>query len=876
MALTTAQIQNAYVAFFNRPADVAGLTYWSSYAGSTADLLNTFAQSAEYKALYNGLNNTQVVNAVYNNLFGHTPDVAGLTYWVTQLDQGKLAIGNIADAINKGAQGTDATIISNKTTAATSFTTALDTTAKIVAYAGVNSTGLSAVKAWLAAVTSDATTLTNATSTTTLTSITTTVLNNVGTTGNTYTLTTGVDTLGGTAGNDTYIADNSVNQNSAADSIAAGDGNDTLKIYAKSGTGVVLPSLSSVENVWVSGTDTALDLSSTTGVTSLTLDSQLDAAGVTYTLAGQALTLSNWTLPGTGGARTYAVASATDTVENITLSKVQPAANSVTLNVTGTKVTTVNLTSSGTLAANTANTVTLDNQTGVKVDTVTVAGSSALNLTVGGNAAAAFASTGIKSIDASAATGNVSVKVTGGGSAGQTDLASTFSIKGGSGNDTLDLSAATVGGTAVSAAQLKAMTIDGGAGTDTLIVKNAIGTGTTALTNLTNIENIGVLDANGTVNIANFNGVTGLALTGTLGGAVIVNNLGSTGTLNLGTAVQGGNALTVNATGTGTTDTLAMTYGSATAAFGAKGAATTINGYETVNLTVQGADTTTLTGGVTFAASAGGSETVNLVLSKALTENGNITLSGSSTTLNISGAGNFASSGVITAGSVNVTSTGTINASGANKVLSFDASANNAAITFNDSAATSAAILKGGNGGVTFTGSGFNDIISVGSGTNNVTGGAGADLITINHGSATNVTTLTIATPASDSGDATGFAASTAVPTAAFSTTAMDIVTGFKAGDKVQLTGLTTGTTLLNNASTTGAATAGDVILVKGTYSASANTFTASTSGTDSALVYDSNGTTAGGTYQTIVLVGYVDSGSADTISNAGLFTAVA
>ena len=34
MALTTAQIQNAYVAFFNRPADVAGLNYWSNYNGS--------------------------------------------------------------------------------------------------------------------------------------------------------------------------------------------------------------------------------------------------------------------------------------------------------------------------------------------------------------------------------------------------------------------------------------------------------------------------------------------------------------------------------------------------------------------------------------------------------------------------------------------------------------------------------------------------------------------------------------------------------------------------------------------------------------------------------------------------------------------------
>ncbi len=114
MALTTAQIQNAYVAFFNRPADNEGLRYWGSYAGSSADLLNTFAQSAEYKSLYSGMNNTQLVNAVYQNLFGHAPDIEGLNYWVNQLTQGKLAIGNIADAINKGAQGTDATIITKQ------------------------------------------------------------------------------------------------------------------------------------------------------------------------------------------------------------------------------------------------------------------------------------------------------------------------------------------------------------------------------------------------------------------------------------------------------------------------------------------------------------------------------------------------------------------------------------------------------------------------------------------------------------------------------------------------------------------------------------------------------------------------------------------
>lgn len=186
MALTTAQIQNAYVAFFNRPADVAGLQYWSTYAGSTGDLLNTFAQSSEYKGLYANMNSTQIVNAVYQNLFGRAPEVSGLNYWVGQLDNGKLAIGNIADAINKGSQGADATIISNKVAAATSFTNGLDTTAKIVAYAGVNSTGLTAVKNWLAAVTSDAATLTSATSTTGLSTIISTVQSNVASSGSTF------------------------------------------------------------------------------------------------------------------------------------------------------------------------------------------------------------------------------------------------------------------------------------------------------------------------------------------------------------------------------------------------------------------------------------------------------------------------------------------------------------------------------------------------------------------------------------------------------------------------------------------------------------------------------------------------------------------
>lgn len=233
MALTTTQIQNAYVAFFNRPADVAGLTYWSSYAGSSADLLNTFAQSTEYKNLYSGLNNTQIVNAVYGNLFGHAPDVAGLNYWVTQLDQGKLSIGNIADAVNKGAQGTDATIVANKVAAATAFTTALDTTAEVLGYAGASSATMGQVKAWLSAVTDTSTSLETAKSG--LTALTSALAGGTNEAAKEYVLTTAQDTFTGTNGNDNFraVAGNTVGTQdqttlNSSDIIDGGTGADTL------------------------------------------------------------------------------------------------------------------------------------------------------------------------------------------------------------------------------------------------------------------------------------------------------------------------------------------------------------------------------------------------------------------------------------------------------------------------------------------------------------------------------------------------------------------------------------------------------------------------------------------------------------------------
>lgn len=276
MALTTAQIQNAYVAFFNRPADVAGLNYWSTYNGSISDLFNAFAGSQEYKSLFTGQNSTQIVNTVYQNLFGRSPDVNGLNYWVGQLDSGKVTVANIANAVNSGAQGTDKSIIDNKVAAATSFTTALDTTAEIVGYAQASSATLSQVKTWLSSVTDQTSSLTAATAS--LPALTTTVASGAATASVNVSLTTAQDNITGTSGNDTFnarIFDNA-NTLQSGDKIAGGGGADVLNAdIGNSQKFAITAETSDVETVSIRAQAVATD--STDNNTASTSEVQIDA-----------------------------------------------------------------------------------------------------------------------------------------------------------------------------------------------------------------------------------------------------------------------------------------------------------------------------------------------------------------------------------------------------------------------------------------------------------------------------------------------------------------------------------------------------------------------------------------------------------------------
>jgi hypothetical protein len=133
-----ATIQGVYVALFGRPADPNGLSFFKGVTNDGADLtaIGDLSASAEYKARFEGMNNVQIVNAIYQSLFGHDADAAGLAFFVNALSTGAQSINTIAINILDGAQGTDKTIVDTKIAAADAYTAALDTGAEIVAYSG--------------------------------------------------------------------------------------------------------------------------------------------------------------------------------------------------------------------------------------------------------------------------------------------------------------------------------------------------------------------------------------------------------------------------------------------------------------------------------------------------------------------------------------------------------------------------------------------------------------------------------------------------------------------------------------------------------------------------------------------------------------------
>ena len=626
-SLNVDSIQRLYVAYFNRPADPVGETYWigkldaitggavATQAQLTAFATTNFSPSAEYTATYAGQTNAQIVDNLYLNLFGRHAEAAGDLYWAGKLTDGSLTFAQLALTLTYSAQGTDATAIANKVTVANLFTTAIDTTAEITGYSGASANNIA--RNWLSSVTSDAATVTAATASVGST-VSSAVFAGASSSANSFTLTTGADTASATvfSGVISTTAGATSDTLTAADTLTGTGTTPSLNIThtgaantdALNGALITGIQTVNVRNASTTGVGNlvTLDASKISGLTAVNANLSTGDLAVTNLATGATVgVIGNGTL--TNGATSYAYKTVS-AARNIAISG-GATGTGVISNTDASPTTATAATISSTGAANTVGAITLtDNGSRATITSLTVNAAANLTATL---TAADFAATSALTVSGAAtsvslanATNFATIDASGLTAGGLTATLGTgvTSFKGGAGNDVVTTATltATVAGE-----------VDGGAGTNTLVVAAAanINSATTGA-EFTHFQILkhGIATA---LDISNVAGITSEILTASGAGLINLN------------ATQAG-AVTLQATDnaftlaladySGSSDVVSLTLQNATPALAAtviSATAQTITGFETENVAVNSGIATALTSSaatgadqITFAAAA--------------------------------------------------------------------------------------------------------------------------------------------------------------------------------------------------------------------------------------------------------------------------------
>ena len=128
---TQTLVQSVYIAFYGRPADQAGLAWWASRLAANGNdlmsILMDFSNSAEFSERYGDLSDEELLNTLYQQLFGRDIDPEGAAFYGDALASGALTLQSIALDVLNGAINEDRAIIDNKLAAAELFTSLLAT-----------------------------------------------------------------------------------------------------------------------------------------------------------------------------------------------------------------------------------------------------------------------------------------------------------------------------------------------------------------------------------------------------------------------------------------------------------------------------------------------------------------------------------------------------------------------------------------------------------------------------------------------------------------------------------------------------------------------------------------------------------------------------
>jgi hypothetical protein len=440
--------------YYGRSPDPSGLAFWEQQPLSATQIAAEFGTSAEAKQLYPFLaaptiaSPTEFITQVYQNAFGRVPDAGGLAYWTQflQTNNSPTDIATFILTVAEAAVGSDAVTLQNRADVALDFTTKA-VNGNVTFDQGVASTSNQII----ATVTSDPATVTAAEEQSTIAIADIIAGGGGGGGGRTFTLLEKGAFLSTTdsnkvtpanqflsASNDTvnasiYAADSSILDPSTSDA-------DVLNAIV---TGFVLPNVSNIETINLTGALGTINLVATSG------------AKVINVVKGSLTITSSDTTPielAAGYADTLTLSSSSSVVDvngSKGFSFVSDLSSTANLNIKEDSVITK---------------LTLDGQSKVVV-------TGDKNLTV-----SSALDSKSDTFDASALKGTLSF------TAGENFGGFGFeaSVTGGTVDDTFTFVATTD--------QINGVTLDGGTGKDALTVK--VGNTPAALDLVTNVETI--------------------------------------------------------------------------------------------------------------------------------------------------------------------------------------------------------------------------------------------------------------------------------------------------------------------------------------------------------------------------------------------------
>ena len=330
----------------------------------------------------------------------------------------------------------------------------------------------------------------------------------------------------------------------AADQLTGGSGTDTLKLYDTA----TIPTVSGIEALLFNsvdgaagGTAVSLNLASYTEVTSVTIENDVTEDDNTFTFAsGQAVTLKSIT-EGTAGEDINLATGSGVTSLGLTVNAVGTSTTDVDVDVVGTGIATLALTSSST-----ASYFSLVN-TGAAITAITIAGDAAATIDLDTDSNAGAITSNATSITVTNTAGAVVTT--------DDDATKNITFTGGSGDDAVYF------GTEFNASD----SATGGSGTDIIGIGDGADLTTTSGAVATGFEKLSVKGGTGSYDLDYLSGITQVIASGGAGAVTIVDMPSSADVL-ISAALAGG-TLTINQKDAGAgspDDTLTVTVDAST------------------------------------------------------------------------------------------------------------------------------------------------------------------------------------------------------------------------------------------------------------------------------------------------------------------------